>query len=120
MRASDGFRIKRLRLGDGAVVVEVAGELDLCSSHTFREHLAGATDSGAAAVVVDLTGISFIDSTGLSVLAVQARRAALDGPALAVVCPEGRVRKVLTMTGLDRVIPVYATRGKAQRSEALA
>ena len=120
MHGSDGFRIKRLRLEDGAVVVQVAGELDLCSSHTFRAHLASALDSGAAAVVVDFTEISFIDSTGLSVLAVQARRAALDGPVLAVVCPEGRIRKRLTMTGLDRAVPVYPSRGAALRGVTVA
>jgi len=120
MNGSSGFRIERLRLGDGAEVVQVAGELDLCSTHTFKEHLASAVDSDAAVVVVDLTEISFIDSTGLSLLAVQARRAALGGPVLAVVCPDGRVRKLLTMTGLDQVVPVYSTRAAALRGATLA
>lgn len=120
MRGSDGFRIKRLWLGDGAVVVQVAGELDLCSSLTFRAHLASAMDSGAAAVVVDFTEISFIDSTGLGALGVQAHRAALHGPVLAVVCPEGRIRKLLTMTGLDRIAPVYSLRDAALRGVTVA
>ena len=115
MHGCDVFRIRRLRLEDGSVLVVVAGELDLCSSHTFREHLAAAADSGAAQIVVDFTELKLIDSTGLGVLAALARRSALEGGTLTVVCPEGRARTLLAITGLDRVLPVYATRGEGAR-----
>ena len=118
--ARDDFRIKRQGLEGGAVVVEVAGELDLCSSHTLREHLDFVVDSGATTVVVDLTRLSFIDSTGLGVLAVLARRPGFDAVDLAIVCPEGRIRRRLRTTGLDRVLPVYPTQGQGLRGETAA
>ncbi len=114
------FRIRRTAPADGAIVVAVAGELDLCSSHTLRETLLAAADSGAASIVVDLSELSLIDSTGLGVLALLARRAAPAAAELVIVCPEGRVSRLLTLSGLDQVVPVYATRGAALRGEAVA
>ena len=119
-QASDDVRIRRTTLEDGAIVVAVAGELDLCSSQTLREHLTAAADSGATSIVVDLSELSLIDSTGLGVLALLARRLTLDSVDLAIVCPEGRISRLLALTKLDQVIPVYATRGEALRREAVA
>ena len=116
-RATNGredFHIRRLRLDDGGVVVEVSGELDICSSHTLREKLAAASILGASHLVVDLSELRFIDSTGIGVLAMAARRLALE-VGLAIVCPQGRGCRTLMLTGLDRVAPVYSTRGEALR-----
>ena len=119
MQGGDDFHIRRTALADGAIVVAVAGELDLCSSHTLREALLAAADSGAASIVVDLSELSLIDSTGLGVLALLARRLTLASVDLAIVCPEGRVCGLLTQTGLDRAIPVYPTGGEALRPAVL-
>ena len=113
-----GFRISRVRLG-GGVVVEVAGELDVCSSHTLREKLSAAADSGASPLVVDLTELRFIDSTGLGVLVMLWRRLEPEA-GLAIICPEGRVCRTLALAGLDRMIPVFSTRSEALCSEVAA
>jgi anti-sigma B factor antagonist len=112
----DDFRIRRMRL-DGSDVVEVAGGLDICSSHTLREKLAAAAVAGASPLVVDLSELSFIDSTGIGVLAMAARRLATKA-GMTIVCPGGRVCRTLAQAGLDRVVPVYTTRNEALHSEA--
>jgi anti-sigma B factor antagonist len=114
----DDFRIRSSRLDDGVVVIEVSGELDICSSHTVRETLATSL-SGASRLVVDLSGLRFIDSTGIGLLAMAVRRLALEA-GLAIVCPGGRVRKTLALTGLDRLVPIYSTQNEALCSEAVA
>ena len=119
-QASDDFCVLRSPLEGGGVVVAVAGELDLCSSQTLGEHLTAAADSGARPMLVDLSDLRFIDSTGLGVLALLARRLTPAAADLMIVSPEGRVRGLLAMTGLDQVIPVHPTRGEALRSDALA
>ena len=53
---------------DGALVVVVQGELDMATSPQLDEALAEARDTNAASILVDLKGVSFIDSTGLNVL----------------------------------------------------
>src|SRR5690349_11869919 len=58
-----------VRTVDGAVVVSLVGELDLYNAHVVRERLtAAADDGGGERLVVDLSGVTFIDSTGLGVL----------------------------------------------------
>ena len=115
----DDFRIGQVRLEDGGVVVEVSGELDICSSHTLREKLTAASVLSASRLVVDLSELRFIDSTGIGVLAMAARRLALE-VGLAIVCPEGRVCRTLTLAGLDRVVPIFTTRSEALCSEEAA
>ena len=59
---------------DGAVVVRLAGELDLYNAHAVRDQLLAAAERGPERLVVDLSGLTFIDSTGLGVL-IEARKA---------------------------------------------
>ena len=100
------FRISFERQDGDVAVVRVSGEIDLCSSLSFREHLTRVIDGGAAKVAVDLSQVSFIDSAGLGVLAGVARRIVLKAHELVIVCPDGRTRRVLATVGMDRVIPV--------------
>ncbi len=100
------FRIAVVHADEDVAVLRVAGEIDLCSSFSFREQLSRAAEGGAAQVVLDLSEVRLIDSTGLSVLAGIARRLFLEARELALICPEGRLRRVLATTGLDRLVPV--------------
>ena len=56
-------------------MISVSGELDLASSPTLEEELERVAESGAEVVVVDLRGLEFMDSTGLSVLVRAHQRA---------------------------------------------
>ena len=104
------FRIDVVSEGEDLAVLRVIGEIDLCSSFSFREQFSRAVDGGAAQVVLDLSDVSFIDSAGLSVLVANARRLFLEAREFAVVCPEGRLRRVLASSGLDRLAPVLSAR----------
>ena len=98
-------------------VVHVAGELDLASAPSLLETLT-ALEPAAGYVVVDLTDVSFLDSSGLSVL-LQARQRLADGPAdtdLRLVVTRPSIRRVLGVTGLTEVFAIFdslddATRG---------
>ena len=102
------FRIDQ-RQQANLVIVDVTGEIDLCSSFSFREQLGRVIESGAERVAIDLSEVTLIDSAGLSVLAGVARRFILEERELVVVCSDARLRRVLTITGLDRVVPVLNT-----------
>ena len=104
------FRIDIVSEGEDLALLRVAGEIDLCSSFSFREQLSRAVDGGAARVVLDLRGVSLIDSAGLSVLAATARRLFLEAREFAVICPEGRLRRVLATARLDRLVSVVPAR----------
>jgi anti-sigma B factor antagonist len=109
----EDFRAELLRPADDVAVVQASGELDIHTSHEFRGYLVGAVEEGVALVVVDLSGVTFIDSSALGALVGGARRSAELGNRLAIVCPPGSVARVLEITGLDRPFTIYATREEA-------
>ena len=83
------------------------GEIDLSTCGRLRDSLRTAQEGGAEHVVIDLTEVDFIDSTGLSVLVDGARTARKAGTTLDVVA-EGHLRELLRITGLDTVMPVHS------------
>ena len=93
-------------------MVAAAGEVDVASAGELRAALAAAVESGAAEVWVDLSGLEFMDSTGITSI-VDARRQ-LDGRRFAVICPDGPVRRVLEISGIERAIPIHPSRADAQ------
>lgn len=80
-------------------VVTVSGELDVATSRDLDRELAQLQD--VSLVVIDLRGLSFVDSTGLGVLVRAHQRAEELGHRLALVRGNGQVNRLLSLTGLD-------------------
>lgn len=91
----------------GDAVVSVDGEIDLTSCDQLRERIEAVDLRDARDMVIDLTRVAFIDSTGLSVLVATARRVQDDGHGFGVVA-DGHLRELLRITGLDTVMTVHA------------
>jgi anti-anti-sigma factor len=92
----------------GAVIAEVTGDIDMSTVPGLRERLFELADNGQP-LIVDLNRIGFIDSAGLGLLVVVARRASAHGGSLHAVCSRPQTRKLLWLTGVDRRIPLTAT-----------
>ena len=90
-------------------LVSVSGELDLYTAERVRSGIDEADAVGADTVVIDLSEISFIDSTALGVLVQESKRLEGRGHSLVLVTNDPRTRRVLEVTGLDRVLSTYAT-----------
>lgn len=88
-------------------VLTPAGELDLYAAADFRQELFSALAGGADRLVVDLLDVTFIDSTALGVLVDASRRVRSNGGALALVCRDRNILKVLEITGLSRLFRTY-------------
>ena len=84
---------------DHATVITVAGELDLATSPALEAELERAS-AGPELVILDLRGVSFMDSTGLSLLVKAQRRAQDTHRRLAVVKGGAQVQRLLTLTGV--------------------
>jgi anti-sigma B factor antagonist len=95
------------KVGD-AYVIAVAGELDLYSTPLLVAELDPLIAEGPE-VVLDLTGVSFVDSTALGAMLLGARRLKQMNGRLALVTPDPSTTKLLTMVGVDRVVPIFAT-----------
>lgn len=95
-------------LGDWSVVA-ATGEVDLYTAPQLREAIVGLVDGGRHRIVVDLSGVEFLDSTGLGVLVVGLKRCREHDGDLALVAPQDPVHKVLTITRLDKVFSIHDT-----------
>ena len=97
------------RSTDGCVVVTVAGDVDISTSPDLRAALSGAIADGIRAIVVDLSAVSFVDSTALGVLVGAYTALRNTGGRLALVNDHEAVLKVLRITALDDVLGVHPT-----------
>jgi anti-sigma B factor antagonist len=102
------------RLDQRVAVVTVTGELDVFTSGALREGLLRViTDEDPRSLVVNLAGVSFIDSTGTGILVGVWHRVRAASGMLAVAAPSRQARAILEMTGLARTFPVYDTEAEA-------
>ena len=97
---------------DFGLLVDVAGEVDIATSPALRETLTRRPDPGGL-LLVDLTRVTFLDSSGLSVLLGLRQDMAAAGGRLAIVCPPGPARLLFEVTGVDTELPLFATREEA-------
>lgn len=91
---------------DGVARLLLAGELDLDTAPSLLGAVVEQLGAGAQEVVVDLTRVDFIDSSGLGMLVGCWRRAREVGARLVVANPKPDVRMALEITGLDQILPI--------------
>ncbi|MDH4067215.1 MAG: STAS domain-containing protein [Acidobacteriota bacterium] len=83
------------------MVLALEGELDIYTVGAFRQE-SEKIDPGAAQVVVDLTDVTLLDSSGLGALVSLLNRARAADGLLGIVCPQRHLRRVFEITGLRR------------------
>jgi anti-sigma B factor antagonist len=98
-------RVTTAQIGADAFVVSAAGELDLASREALDRELAGALDRGCRRLIVDLTGVTFIDSAAMGALVLNAKRLPDDGGCV-IVTDDPRILRVFEITGLDRTFEI--------------
>ena len=99
-------------------VLTVAGDLDVAGAPDLRQHVMAAVRTGSHRLVLDLSGVDFIDSFGLGVLVGALKRVRLLDGDLRLVVPEPRVRRVFEVCDLDRVFILHQTLVEALAAEA--
>lgn len=97
-------QVRVSRFGTDSFVVAVGGELDLHTSDMLRENLADALGQGARSLLVDLTGVTFIDTVALGVLVGTGRRLRASRGQLVLVADDPRIARLIAIAGLDEVL----------------
>src|ERR671930_1373091 len=109
----DGVRATTAQIGADAYVVSVTGELDIATAGKLSEELERTSNLGARRLIVDLVGLTFIDSVALGVLTEEARRLRADGGVCVVVSQDPRILRVFEITGLDRIFQIERSLAEA-------
>jgi anti-sigma B factor antagonist len=95
-------------VGD-ATVVRAVGELDLHTAPALQTELDTVIEARPRLLVVDLSGVEFMDSTGLSVIVSTVAALRATAGELRVVSASDRITKVFTLTGVDQQVGLFAT-----------
>lgn len=102
------------RMGEQAVVT-MPTEIDAVNASAVRQALLALPTHGTAVLIIDMSGTLFCDSAGIQVIVEAYRRATATRTTLRLVATE--VRRVLTLIGVDRIIPIYPTLDEALAGE---
>ena len=98
-------------------VLEVAGEVDVYTAPKLREKLVELVGDGNHDIIVDMTKVDFLDSTGLGVLVGGLKRVLSHDGSLALVCNQERILKIFRITGLTKVFPIHNSLDEALQDE---
>lgn len=96
-----------VELRESIAVVTVNGEVDLATASALSDGIEQAMSKSPSAVIVDLSGVSFLASVGMSVL-ITARRKVSNGAQLLVVADGPYTRRPMELVGLDATIPLFS------------
>jgi anti-sigma B factor antagonist len=109
----NGVKATTAQIGADAYVVSVSGELDIATAGRLRDELGRTSERSARRVIVDLVGVTFIDSVALGVLTEEARRLRASGGSCIVVSQDPRILRVFEITGLDRIFRIERSLAEA-------
>lgn len=100
----------RVEEQDGVNVAYVAGEIDIVNAGEVGGQLFAAAPNTAEGLVVDLSGVTYLDSRGLHLLMELAERLRVRDQRLHVVVPpRALIKRVLLLTHIDAVIPLFSS-----------
>jgi anti-sigma B factor antagonist len=97
-------------------VISVGGEIHVSTAPEFQRRLDEAISRGKTAVVLDLSDVEFIDSTGLSVILNGLRRVTRQRGRMALVCTNPTVLRLFEITRLDTTFDIHESREEALRT----
>ena len=102
-----------VELASGVPVVAAPQEIDITNTPELQSALLEAAAGGRGTLVTDMTRTRFCDSSGLHALLTAHKRAQAGGGELRLVIPDAAVLRIFAITGIDRMIPHFATLDEA-------
>ncbi len=100
-----------------AVLARVSGELDLDTARDFRARIdADLERFGSRDLLLDFSGVEFVDSSGLGAVLGRYKRVTEKGGRLAIFGCRPHVRRLLALSGLERVVEIYASLDETTRA----
>ena len=93
-----------VRPGDGGTIVAVSGEVDVCTEAPLQQALLRIIRECSARLMLDLSGVSFMDCAGLRALLATRHRAELRGGCMRLIAASAAVRRIIELTGAQEAL----------------
>ena len=100
-------------LREDVLILGAKGELDVYSAHDFKDPLMEAVSEKQRKIVIDLSKVTFIDSTGLGILVNAAKHLRSHNGKMVLVIKEDGIDQVFRITKLDQIFKIYQTQEEA-------
>jgi anti-sigma B factor antagonist len=93
-----------IRPGDGGTIMAISGEVDVCTEVQLQQSLLRIIRERPARLMLDVSGVSFMDCAGLRALLVTRRRAEMRGVFLRLIATSAAVRRIIELTGAQEAL----------------
>jgi anti-sigma B factor antagonist len=107
------------RDADASTIITVGGEIDVYTAPKLRDLITELVGQGRYHLVVDMSGVEFLDSTGLGVLVGGLKKVRSNNGSLHLVCSQERLLKIFRITGLAKVFQIHPTAEDALAAETV-
>jgi len=107
------LRVETRNPREGVAVIALSGEADVYTSPRIKQEIVDLLNNGTHKLVVDLTGVEYLDSTGLGVLIGGLKRARERDGDLKLVCDNVRILRIFEITGLTKIFDIYRSESEA-------
>jgi anti-sigma B factor antagonist len=99
-----------------AVILSLSGKLDATTAKTFEDRILGVINGGTQRLVVDLSQLDYVSSSGLRVFILAAKRLQTVDGKIVLCSLKDHVRQVFDLAGFSSMLSIYATRDEAIKS----
>lgn len=96
-----------------AVILALSGKLDATTAKTFEDKILGVINSGAQRLVVDLSLLEYVSSSGLRVFLLAAKRLQGTDGKIVLCALKDQIRQVFDLAGFSSILPIYGSRDEA-------
>jgi len=102
-----------------ARILDVEGEIDVYTSPELKQKIVEYTEAGVKSLVINLSKVEYLDSTGLGVLIGGLKRLREASGNLSLVAPGMRILRIFEITGLDKIFDIYPSEEEAIAKEGV-
>lgn len=106
------------RVDDNTQALDLEGEVDVYTAPLLRQEIMDQVDAGVKNLLVNLSKVEYLDSTGLGILIGGVKRLKEQGGSLRLVGPSARITRIFEITGLNKIFDVYTSEAEALQGRA--
>jgi anti-sigma B factor antagonist len=107
------LKVETRSVQDGVAVIALAGEVDVYTSPRLKQEMVDLLNKGTSRLVIDLSAVEYLDSTGLGVLIGGLKRAREREGDLRLICDNLRILRIFEITGLTKIFDIHRSEAEA-------